>query len=193
MEGEGDFLCRFNISFFDTYIGYFLQALPIAVMAAFIWYVIRWRKDKETPVPQKLWSCVFVCYITGLICLVIALDAVNVIWYTLIYHMDSGHSIRLFTWDFNLIPDFFTHMNSEAVGNILMFLPFGILYPLSHPGAAFTKTLIAGFTYVAVIETAQPVFGRAFDVNDIILNIFGILISSALFFAVNMIHGRKVS
>ena len=53
------------------------------------------------------------------------------------------------------------------------------------------KTSITGFIYVAIIELLQPVFGRAFDINDIILNTLGILVSSAAYFVVANIVFRK--
>ena len=66
----------------------------------------------------------------------------------------------------------------------MMFLPFGVLHPLSHPKYTFRKTVFAGLIYVAVIEVLQPVFGRAFDINDIILNTFGIVVSAGMYFLV---------
>jgi len=99
---------------------------------------------------------------------VIELDVMIVFWYTLIYRMGSGHGIPMFVWTYNLIPDFYKHINGEVIGNILTFLPFGILYPISHYDATLIKTSITGFIYVAIIELLQPVFGRAFDINDII-------------------------
>lgn len=59
----------FPYFFFATHIGCFLQALPIALMAGLIYGVIRFRKDKETPVSRKIFSCAFACYLTGLVCL----------------------------------------------------------------------------------------------------------------------------
>ena len=58
---------NFQYFFFDTYIGYFLEALPFALIAGTIYGIIRFVKDKESPVSRKIFSCVFVCYITGLI------------------------------------------------------------------------------------------------------------------------------
>ena len=58
---------NFQYFFFDTYIGYFLQALPIALVVGAIYGIIRYRADKETPISRKLFSCAFVCYITGLV------------------------------------------------------------------------------------------------------------------------------
>ena len=45
---------NFQYFFFDTYIGYFLQALPIALIVGAIFGIIRFRKDKETPISRKL-------------------------------------------------------------------------------------------------------------------------------------------
>lgn len=61
-----------------------------------------------------------------------------------------------------------------------MFLPFGILYPLSQEKPAWTKCVITGIAAVAVIEGLQPIFGRAFDMNDIILNSLGIVVSTTV-------------
>jgi len=42
-----------------------------------------------------------------------------------------------------------------------MFLPFGILYPLSQKEPTWKKCVIGGLVAVAVIEILQPIFGRA--------------------------------
>ena len=53
--------------FFDTYPGYFLQALPIALLAGGLW-AFRLRKT-ALPLPERLRSVLFACYLTGLFCL----------------------------------------------------------------------------------------------------------------------------
>lgn len=181
----------FQYFFFDTYIGYFLQALPIAIVVSFVYYIVRYRKDENTTQLQKLWSCIFVCYMTGLVCLVDLLDVMRIIWYTLLYHMSSGIEIVWLGGDFNFIPDFWNHINGEVLGNFLMFLPFGILYPLSQKKPVWKKCVIRGWIVVVVIETLQPIFDRAFDMNDIILNAFGILLSVTVFFAFKQICTRR--
>lgn len=183
---------NFQYFFFSTYPGYFLQALPIAIIAAAIWYVIRLRKNKNMTPGSKLWSCVFVCYMTGLICLVDLLYLMKAAWYLLIYHADSGITLQFFNGAFNFLPDFYNYLNSEVIGNFLMFLPFGILYPLSHPDSTLRKTIFIGILCVAFIEIGQPIFGRAFDINDIILNTLGIAVSATLFFfGKRVICGRQ--
>ena len=122
----------FQYFFFDTYLGYFLQALPIALAVSAIYGFIRFRADEETTIGRKLFSCAFVCYITGLVCLVVGLDLMNIVWYKLFYHMDPGRTIGWFGGNFDFALDFISNISGETIGNFLMFLPFGILYPLSQ-------------------------------------------------------------
>ena len=177
----------FQYFFFDTYIGYFLQALPIALVVGAIYGLIRFKKDKETPVGRKLFSCAFACYITGLVCLVVGLDLINIFWYNLFYPWSSSKTIGWFGGEFDFVPDFFNNISGETIGNFLMFLPFGILYPLSQKEPTWKKCVIKGLATVVVIEVLQPIFDRAFDMNDIILNSLGIVVSTSIFMG-----GRKV-
>lgn len=71
-----------------------------------------------------------------------------------------------------------------------MFLPFGILYPLSQKEPTWKKSVIVGIITVAVIEVLQPVFGRALDINDIILNSLGIIVSASVFFGIKKAIGK---
>lgn len=51
---------------------------------------------------------------------------------------------------------------------------------------------MAGIVCSVIIEIAQPVFGIAFDINDIILNTVGVLISATVFsFVKGIIEKRK--
>ena len=157
----------FQYFFFDTYVGYFLQALPLALITSVTYYLIKFRNDSKTPLSKKIFSSIFICYITGLICLTIGLDIINIIWYKLIYHMDPGTSINWFN------------------GNFIMFLPFGILYPLSQKKFNYKNTIIKGIILVLIIEVLEPIFGRAIDINDIILNSLGIIISTLIYMIIN--------
>lgn len=188
-----DFLkdMTFQYFFFDTYIGYFLQALPIALIVSIIYGLIKFRRDKNTPRSKKIVSCIFVCYITGLICLVLGLDLMHVFYYNLFYSFESGTSINWFRGEVDLIPDFYNNISREVIGNILMFLPFGILYPLSKEKIIFKETIIKGIILVVSIEVLQPIFGRSFDINDIILNSLGIIISTTIFILLKRILNIK--
>lgn len=181
----------FQYFFFDTYIGYFLQALPIALLVSAIYGFVKYRADKETLTCRKVFSCIFICYLTGLVCLVVGLDLMSIVWYKLLYHLNPGRTIGWFSGVFDLVPDFFNHISGETIGNFLMFLPFGILYPLSQKEPTWKKCVINGLVSVAVIEVLQPIFGRAFDMNDIILNAMSILTSTSVFFVAKMLAKDK--
>ena len=131
---------------------------------------------------EPVCSALLVCYITGLISLTIFIHIISDIWYVLLYHRASGYHHRWFVLEYYMVPDFFRNFGSESLGNILMYLSFGILYPLSQRDMIWHRTLCVGFSLSLVIEFIQPVFGRSFDINDIILNTLGVLSSATVFF-----------
>lgn len=47
----------FQYFFFDTYPGFLIQILPIALIISIIYGIIRFKKDKETPVGRKILMC----------------------------------------------------------------------------------------------------------------------------------------
>ena len=181
----------FQYFFFTTYIGYFLQALPIALLVGAVYGIARYRKDLTTPLYRKIFSCAFICYITGLICLVAGLEMMGNAWYKLLYSTPSGRTIGWFSGEFDFALDFLDHISGEVIGNFLMYLPFGILYPLSKEAPTWKNTVLVGFVSVVIIEVLQPIFGRAFDLNDIILNTLGIVISALAFFGVQYLWNKK--
>ena len=91
--------------------------------------------------------------------------------------MDPGFTINWFGGYFDLVPNLFNNIGAETIGNFLMFLPFGVLYPLSQTDATWKRSVTVGLATVVVIEVFQPVFGRSFDMNDIILDSLGIVVS----------------
>ena len=170
---------NFRYFFFDTYPGYFLQVLPIALAAA----IVYWRRHKDTAISkcQLRWTTVFVCYLTGLLCLVLAFQPIRDLWFILLY-WDFSINTRLFVLEFDFEPHLLDFLNTENIFNLLMFLPFGVLYPLSRRKDGWGKTLLAGLILVVGIEVLQPIFGRAFDINDVVLDTLGTSLSATLYF-----------
>lgn len=69
----------------------------------------------------------------------------------------------------------------NLAGNILAFVPFGVLFPLTwEKRKGFVDVLAASMVFVIGIEVFQlfSAFG-AFDVDDIILNCFGAVLGYA--------------
>lgn len=169
----------FQYFFFDTYLGYFLQMVPFAAIAGIAAGI--WKHRCGATKLRSVCSGLLAAYLAGLVGVTLLLRVVNLMWYRLIYGQ-SGGSAWFFEWTYDFIPDFWQHFRAENLANALMFVPFGILYPLAGERASFRKTLKHGLGLVLAIELLQPIFGRAFDINDIILNLTGIVISAGLFF-----------
>ena len=72
---------------------------------------------------------------------------------------------------------------ANLFGNILIFIPMGMLMPMAHKASRNVLImLLNAFLFVLGIEVFQlfSAFG-AFDVDDIILNCFGVLIGRAVY------------
>jgi glycopeptide antibiotics resistance protein len=177
----------FQYFLFDTYPGYFIEALPLAIFVSIIFYIVRYKNDKVITKSKKIVNCLFVCYITGLLELVWFIDIISNVWYYLLYHMDSGAVVSFFTFEFNLIPNFWNHLNSEVIGNMIMFIPFGVLFSLSQEKFYFRKTLKYGALCTFVIEILQPLFGRSFDINDLLMNIVGVIVGTFIYLLIKKI------
>ncbi|WNI16004.1 VanZ family protein [Actinacidiphila sp. ITFR-21] len=68
-------------------------------------------------------------------------------------------------------------------GNIVLGVPFGVLLPVLFPKArGLIRVLLLTALVMVVVETAQGaiVEGRAFDIDDVILNTFGALLGYLL-------------
>ena len=181
---------NFQYFFFSTYPGFFLQALPVAVIAGAVFALRRRGREPGVPVGKLVLPSLFVCYIAGLLCLTLFNDVLGILYYFLFYRMPSGRNIHWFHFEYDLVPDFFRHFGSENLGNILMFLPFGLLYPAFRERAGWKRIVLAGIAVSVGIELLQPVFGRSFDVNDIILNGLGVILSATAYFVLRSILRR---
>ena len=62
----------------------------------------------------------------------------------------------------------------NLLGNIVAFMPLGILIPFLRRDISFGTTFLVGFALSAIIEVTQFVTGLgSCDIDDIILNVFG--------------------
>ena len=75
----------------------------------------------------------------------------------------------------------------NLVGNFLMFVPSGILFPSLYPKLrSFGRTALAGFLMSLSIELLQLPFAvRASDVDDLILNSLGVVLGYGIHALVN--------
>ena len=185
----------FQYFFFDTYLGNFLQMIPIALAAAAIYLLYKRRTAAEPVGISTLLAALFPAYLAALVGLTLFYEMIGDAWYFLLYHRapwpDGEGGYRWFTFIYDFKIDFFRSFGSENLGNILLFLPFGILYPLFNRNASWKRTLLLGAGTSLIIENIQPFMDRSFDMNDVILNIAGVGLSTLLFFALRHLLRRR--
>ena len=108
---------------------------------------------------------------------------------------------KILPFRINLLP--FVHLfdyeiMSEAVlnlvGNTLMFVPVGIVYPLVYKKLnTHAKVLAAGAGFSLAIEILQlPFFDRVSDVDDLILNSLGYVIGYGIYCVVKLCRMKRV-
>lgn len=100
------------------------------------------------------------------------------------YRWNAG-GYPFFTWgsaNFQLFRTFRADNWSvyNLLGNVVMFLPFGFFPALLWRRYTWWKALLTGFAVTACIECCQLCVGRAFDVDDLLLNTLGAMLGYGL-------------
>ena len=101
-------------------------------------------------------------------------------------NLTPGHSLRQYAESYS-----FLGACKQAGGNLLMGAPFGLILPVLVPRRMrMVRVVLLTALVMALVELAQGamVEGRAFDVDDVILNTSGALIAYAL---LGRIIGRR--
>lgn len=171
-------------------IGLFLQVVPITCLVGVIYAIYRCIRIKKQQTSVKrsieILRLLFVCYLTGLINLtLVPRNLWSNIW-ALIYIGYSGSQIELLNGSFNFTPIIFKIISGELsfgswvktmlTGNLLMFVPMGFFLPLISKKINIKSVLKIAVIVPIIVEIIQPIVGRSFDVDDLILNFIGILI-----------------
>ncbi|HEO8420612.1 Predicted integral membrane protein [Mycobacteroides abscessus subsp. abscessus] len=78
------------------------------------------------------------------------------------------------------------------IGNIAMFIPFGLLYPLTFPNrSSFLSVLLTGAGLSCTIEIIQWFMeNRWSDIDDLILNTIGTVLGYGIFWGFREIKKR---
>ncbi len=99
----------------------------------------------------------------------------------------------------NLIPFYFLVDRYDGwliniIGNIAMFIPVGIVWPICFRKLdSIKKTIIAGMVIILFIELTQLLCQeRHTDIDDLILNASGVAIGACISFTIRKFHGNPV-
>ncbi len=126
---------------------------------------------------------IFIIYVIALTIVLLFKSGLSI--YSIMDRISSVKTNReMGIWNFNLIPlktivQQVQHGRElwaveNIIGNIIIFVPFGILFPLAFQ-TRFGKTISIGILYILIIETIQFISMLGiFDVDDMILNTTGI-------------------
>ena len=74
----------------------------------------------------------------------------------------------------------FSYSTYILVANVALFMPFGLFSALLWRGFTWQRLLLTGGCITLFIETCQLFIGRAFDIDDLLLNTLGVLLGGLL-------------
>ncbi|MCR5420363.1 MAG: VanZ family protein [Lachnospiraceae bacterium] len=170
-----------------------LTYLQLLTLITIIWVIIRARiafLNGGTSVKEELKMAMVY------ICIIVVVRIVYFPWHHVNGHIDTlkfDASKTIPPW-VNLIPivrlfDVYDGWQMNIIGNITMFIPVGIVWPicfkqLDTPG----KAILAGAGIPLIIELTQLFFyERCSDVDDFLLNLTGFVIGALIYFGVRKI------
>lgn len=78
----------------------------------------------------------------------------------------------------------------NIIGNILLFMPFGLFVTAYLDVRYVTPTVILTLISSISIEVVQKLIGRVFDVDDIILNVIGGFVGSVIFIMLDKLRDK---
>lgn len=132
----------------------------------------------------------------SVICVIIFVAYIfMVLWITLLGRKANG-SVNMLLSPFWEYKKFFQHMSfhtaHDIVLNMLMFMPFGFLLPLSFPKMSHLKYIIIfAVLFFALIETGQLLFSRGWcEFDDIFNNTVGAIIGYLVYIIYIKIHKK---
>ena len=189
-------------------MGHFLQALPVALLAGAVYLVVRLcqlKRRRERPRwGTEILRLLFVCYLTGLVSLVVLPANFWLLVYDGLFFGWWGQLGPLFRLgDVSLVPSVVKCLKGELslgswvktmlAGNVAMFVPFGFFLPLVTRARSRGKILLTAAAVPLCCEILQLLFGRSFDVDDLICNFVGIVIGAVIGSLVLKAANRKKS
>lgn len=171
-----------------------LPAALCAVITIAVYIPIRavWLKvrRKRGSFPSELARALIAGYIAALI---------NIVWYPLPdlvqcllsdparlerdfsggYYAKNYEVIRLIS-EYGLRGIRIMARDFEMIANIALFVPLGSLLPFAFPKLKWWQVDLICLGTTCVVELIQPFFGRACDLDDIVMNALGGVIGCAL-------------
>ena len=171
--------------------------LQMATFITAVWILVRLIiavKDKEFSIKRELLLLtVYICFIVIARIVYFPLHHVNGKIDTLKTGLEQNLLASVNLKAFTFITDIYDGSLINVIGNITMFIPVGIFYPICFKKLDnLFKAVAAGFGLSLFIELTQLFcLERHTDVDDLILNTSGALIGAAIVFLIRRIKIKK--
>lgn len=179
--------------YLEAMLIYMFIGAPIYLLGRFLYFKQKKRKGN--------WSKELLLFLFVMFCIGVASQTIIPKWYTMVgqdgkehIYMNRLEGIR----SINLLPfstifsylalsnDQVSNWNQVSLinllGNVLVFVPFGIFLPLIwKPFRKFSTLLWMSISIPLFIEITQLFIGRSTDIDDVILNALGIISGFCLY------------
>ncbi len=162
-----------------------LSGIILGIILFFIGYIFYFRKKKYSNYKLCLLLVLFI-YMTMVIGVTLTPFPINSSEIKFMQEFYKGFDYYNLVLFKNVL-----YLFDQFILNIILFIPFGILYPLYKEKINFKFTLLSSFIFTLIIETLQFAFSSLFqapawffDINDIVANVLGGIIG---FIIVNII------
>jgi glycopeptide antibiotics resistance protein len=165
-----------------------IPVLPVVVpVAAATFAVLLWslRRRERLSVPRAAVALTLCIYAAGVVA--------NTVFPI---YLDKPSADQPWSGHLALVP-FVDYELADAVMNILVFLPLGMLVPLFLARASWGRVLALGTLLSLMIEVTQYATahllggGHIADVNDLIFNVAGAVLGFALFAVLSRLRGAS--
>lgn len=182
-----------SIIYYLKYMSKFmLLIIPIFLIIRYIKYM----KSKEINLKNELLLFIFIIYLTGLMSVTI-LPKISIINGEFIINNVGYKYLNLIPFKIfydtiiEIKKDNIDYLIISFIGNIVMFIPIGILLPLIYK-IDYKKTIIIGFSISLFIEIMQFIFlERETDIDDLILNTLGVMIGLIMLKYIILFKNRR--
>lgn len=167
-----------------------IAAIPVAAAAVALYAAIRIiylkaSHRQRTEMSAEISRGLLVWYLMTLIILVWFPELPRLFIGKISFEEFANRTFKLGRYAFNM--RFFSLIrgnlsilrDKEFVGNIILFVPYGILLTIAFRKLRWWAVGLIGLGTTMLIEVVQPLLGRSCDLDDVIANTFGTLIGCA--------------